>query len=150
MADVTEDQLSNRIKQISVFLPNRLGALLAINRALDSADIRILAVSILDAADHAVARLVVDQPTLARELLTTEGHSVVETDLLGVVLPQGVGIRRVLTAVILAELNVHYIYSLMVMSKERPVLALHVEEPAAAARVLLEEGMGLLNQDDLR
>ena len=149
MVGTTEDQLSHRIKQLSVFLPNRLGALLSLNRTLDAASIKILAVSILDASDYSVIRLVLDQPTLAKEILTAEGHSVIETDLLGVVLPKGVGIRKVLTAVIMAEVNVLYLYSLMVTSHGRPVLALHTEEPMAAAAVLLEKGIGLLNQDDL-
>jgi hypothetical protein len=150
MADIAEDQLSNRIRQISVLLPNRLGALLTLTRTLDAAEIKILALSILDASDHTVVRLVVDQPTLAREILTTEGHSVVETELLGVLLPSGVGIRQVLTAVIMAELNVLYLYSLMVTRQGTPVLALKTEDPGSAAAVLLDKGMRLLNQDDLQ
>ena len=150
MADIAEDQLSKRITQISVLLPNRLGALLSLNRTLDAVEIKIMAISILDASDHTVVRLVVDQPTLAREILTTEGYSVVETELLGVVLPAGVGFRRVLTAVIMAELNVLYLYSLMVTREGRPVLALKTEDPGSAAAVLLDKGMRLLNQDDLQ
>ena len=62
MFDIAEDQGdSARIKQLSVFLPNRVGALLGVTRSLNSVAIRILALSIADAADHAVARLVVDQ-----------------------------------------------------------------------------------------
>ncbi len=150
MADVTEDQLSKRIRQLSVFLPNRLGALLTLDRALEAAEIRICALSTVDAADHAVLRLVVDQPTLAKEVLATEGYSLVDTELLGVVLPPGAGIRRVLTAILMAEQNIHYIYPLMAQKDGRQVLAIHPEDAAAAARTLVQRGMQLIDQEDLR
>jgi hypothetical protein len=150
MADVTEDQLSHRVKQLAVFLPNRLGALLGLNRTLEAADIKVRAISILDAADHAVVRLVVDQPTLAAEILKTEGYGPVEAEVLGVALPPGASIRKLLTSVIAAELNIHYLYSLMAPVGGRNVLALRVENADAAAKNLLAHGMQLISQDDLK
>jgi len=137
------------IKQLAVFLPNRLGALLSMTRCLDTLGLAIRAVNIIDAADHAVARLLVDRPTLAKEALLAEGYSVVETDLLGVALPRGGGVRQVLQALLLAELNIHYVYSLIGGASGTPVLAVHVEDPAAAARVLAEKGFELIGQDEL-
>jgi hypothetical protein len=150
MADVAEQQASDhRIKQVSVFLPNRLGALLSVTRILERFDITLLAVSILEAADHAVARLVMCKPTLAREALVAEGYNVVETDLLGIVLPPGVKLRRLLSVLLSAEINVHYMYPLLTPTKGRNVIAMHVEEPDSAARTLIREGMRVVNQDDL-
>lgn len=149
MADVTEDQLSARIIQLSVFLPNRLGAILSLNRTLEAAKISIRGLSILDAADHVVVRMVVDQPTLAREILTVEGQSVVENELLAVVLTPAYGVRRVLAAIIMAELNLNYMYSLLAGYQGRPVLALSTEDQDSAAGALLAKGMGLLSQDDI-
>lgn len=150
MVEVAGDQLSHRLRQLSLFLPNRLGALLSVTRALDAAKIRVCALAIVDSADHAVARLVVDQPTLAAEVLKTEGYSLVETDLLGVVLSQGIGLRKVLTAMIAGEVNIHYLYSLLPLQDGGAVLALHVDDVEGAARVLSEKGLRLLSQDDLK
>ena len=147
MADVTEDALSNRVVQLSLFLPNRLGAMLRVHRTLAAAGIRIRGITILDAADHAVVRLVVDQPTLATEILRTEGVPPVVSDLLAVGLPGSGAIDAVLTAVIAAELNIHYMYPLLAPIDGRSILALHVESAESAARVLLERGMTLLDQD---
>jgi len=147
MADVTEDAISNRVVQLSLFLPNRLGAMLRVHRSLGAASIRIRGITILDAADHAVVRLIVDQPTLATEMLRTEGTSPVVSELLAVALPGRGAIETVLTAVIAAELNIHYMYPLLAPVDGRSILALHVESPDSAARVLLERGMTLLNQD---
>ncbi len=150
MASIAEDQISNRIRQLSIFLPNRLGALLSVNRTLEATKLQVRGISILDASDHAVIRLIVDQPTLAAEILKTAGLTPVETDVLGVALAPGTGIRRLLTAVIAAELNIHYLYSLAEPREGRTIFVLHVEEPNSAARHLMENGMELIDQGDLR
>ena len=111
MPETIEDQGGSIIVQLSFFLPNRLGALLRATRELDAKGIRICALSILDAADHAVVRMVVDRPTDAKGTLIAEGYAVFETDLLGVALPRGkgLGIGKVLSALLMAEVNIHYI-----------------------------------------
>ena len=148
MADVAEDQLSHRITQLSIFLPNRLGALLSVTRLFDTHRVAIRALSIVDAADHSVARIVVDRPTLADSMLRRDGYSLVETELLGVVLGDGQTVRDVLKGLLMAELNVHYVYALIGHGK-RTALALHVEDPDSGARVLTEHGFRLLTQDDI-
>ena len=150
MFDIGEEMTDTPdIKQLSVFLPNRVGALLGVNRALETLGLTIRAISILEAADHSVVRLIVDRPSLATELLKDQGYSVLETDLLGVALPDRDGVRRVLSALLMAELNVHYVYSLLARGTEEPILALHVEDPVAATKVLREHNMVLIGQDHL-
>ena len=149
MFDITEDRDNHYIKQLSIFLPNRLGQLLMVHRIFDAHDIKLCAVSIVEAADHAVARVVVDKPTLAQQMLITEGYSVVDADLIAVVLPNEVGIGRVLKAMLLRELNVHYVYSLITQNRGRTIVALHAEDPDVAEEILTEQGFRLIGQDDL-
>jgi hypothetical protein len=151
MPGTIEDQGGSIIVQLSFFLPNRLGALLRATRELDAKGIRICALSILDAADHAVVRMVVDRPTDAKSALIAEGYAVFETDLLGVTLPagKGLGIGKVLSALLMAEVNIHYIYPLVVQADAHPVIVLHVDDMHAASRVLRQKGLDLIGQDDL-
>jgi hypothetical protein len=125
--------------------------LLRSTRCLEAQNVRICAVSILDAADHAVVRMVVDRPAVAKEALEGEGHQVYEAELLGVALPteKGVEIRKVLSALLLAEVNIHYIYALMVQANGHPVIALHVDDIRSAAKVLRDQGLELIGQDEL-
>lgn len=150
MFDV-DDQTAPRIKQLSIFLENRLGALLPITRILDGHDIHICAIDIRDGTDYAVVRLVVDRPTLAEASLSAEGYKVFMTELLGVAMPHGRGmsIRKVLTALLRAELNVHYVYAVVTHSRHHDVLALHVEDMDRAAEMLKLQGLPLISQDDL-
>ncbi len=148
MVDTASDQESNRIRQISVFLPNLLGSLLGVERSLETANIKVCGLTIMDAIDHAVVRMIVDQPTLAKEVLVNAGYGVIDTELLGVLVPDG-GIRKVLTALLRAELNINYAYALFAGTDGRPALAVNVEQIDGAARILVRAGMALLNQDDL-
>jgi hypothetical protein len=150
--ETTEDQTGSRIRQLSIFLENHIGALLGVTRTLEAQDIHICAVSIADSADYAVVRLVVDRPTLAAAALQAQGYHLVQTELLGVALPPGKvnSVRKVLTALLAAELNVHYMYGVVTAGKHRTALALHVEDIERAADTLCEHGLQLIGQDDLR
>lgn len=112
---------------------------------------RISAISILESADHAVIRLVVNRPFTAKTALESFGYDVFETELLGVLLPdeKEFGIQKVLTFLLMAEVNIRYIYSLLDRHEGRPILALNVENPAWAAEVLEKAGLTLVGQDEI-
>lgn len=151
MLDTTRDQTGPLVKQLSFFLRNRVGALLGVVRLLEEHNIHICAISILDSADHAVIRMVVDRPALALKLLQDRSLTVFESELVGVELPsQGkIGIRKILSALLLAEVNVQYVYSLLVLANRRPVLALHVDDIPTAIRVLRNHGLTVVGQDEI-
>lgn len=48
-----------------------------------------------------------------------------------------------------AEINVMYAYPLLVRSRRHPVIAFHVDNDDYAIEVLQEQGMYVLNQDDI-
>ncbi|MGH9360467.1 MAG: hypothetical protein ACRD2T_01015 [Thermoanaerobaculia bacterium] len=151
MLDTARDTSGPRVRQLSFFLQNRVGALLNVARKLQELNIHICAVSILDSADHAVIRMVVDRPSLAKEALLEKGLSIFETELVAVELPieKGIGLPRILSALLMAEVNVHYIYSLIVPSNGHPVVAFHVDAMETAARVLKQQGLILVGQDQI-
>ncbi len=151
MFDTARDTTGPRVRQVSFFLPNRVGALLGVARKLEELHIHICAISILDSADHAVIRMVVDRPSLAKEALLEKGLNVFETELVAVELPieKGIGLPRLLTALLQAEVNVQYIYSLIVASNGRPVIAFHVDSVEAATQVFKQQGLVLVGQDQI-
>lgn len=149
----TARDLKPRIKQLSLFLPNRLGALGAVVARLDEEQVKLCAISILDAADHAVVRMIVNRPAPAKGALLGAGYTVFETDLLGVALPgrgdDEFGILKVLQALLVAEVNVCYVYSLIVQVDGRPVIALNVDDAEAASHVLTKAGLALIGQEEI-
>jgi len=151
MLETARETTGPRVRQISFFLQNRVGALLGVARKLEELNIHICAVSIQDSADHAVIRMVVDRPSLAKEALVERGLNVFENELVAVELPieRGIGLPRILSALLMAEVNVHYIYSLIVQSNNHPVLAFHVDTMDTASQVLKQQGLVLVGQDQI-
>jgi hypothetical protein len=151
MAMTARDRSEPRIRQVSFFLPNRLGALRHAVRTLADEGVRIAGMSMLEATDHAVVRLVVDRPDGAHDLLTAAGYSGCLTEILGVTLPPGprFGIQRALAVLVGAEVSLMYVYGLIVQADGNPVLALRADDLDLAGRVLRTNGFALVGQDDL-
>ena len=151
MLETARDQASPKIQQISFFLPNRVGSLQRVINVLDEAEVRVCGLSILDAHDHAVVRLVVDRPAKAIEKIGAGGRSVCSTELLGVALPHGDqnGISKLLRGLLRAELNVYYAYGLLVRHGLASIVVLHIDDLDTAATVLRSSGFDLVEQNDL-
>ena len=151
MAEIARDQSDARLRQISFCLPNRLGALFRATQNLEREHIRVRGLNILDSADHAVIRMVVDRTHDAIKALTAAGYPVFETEILGVALPAAEegGIRKVLSALLGAEVNILYSYALTVQVTGQPVLALKVDDAGMAARVVRGAGLSLVDHDEL-
>ena len=75
------------LRQFIVFLENRVGALHELLRQIERDDLRIMALNILDSADCAVVRVIVNNYERAHELLTFGNVTMFETDVIGVLLP---------------------------------------------------------------
>lgn len=153
MATSTREPGNDRIQQLSVLAENRTVALGAIMRTLTEGHVRILAISILAAAEHAVVRLVVNRPAPAILALEGHGYQVLRSDLLGVALPLAeeaeVGIRKVIAALVAAEVRIEYVYALITPVDGHPVIALHVDDPAVATRALRTVGLTTVDQAQL-
>ena len=68
--------------QLALFLANKPGTLAAVCDALGQAGINILALTVADAADHAVVRMVVSDPVRARDLFEEHNALCIETEVL--------------------------------------------------------------------
>ena len=147
------DMAGARIAQLTLFIGDRLEALHRALAVLEEEPIRICAISILDGADHAVVRLVVDRPDVATDLLASAGYPVYRRDLLAVALParqeRALGIRGVLQALLAAEVKVIYVYALVVQIEDRSILAISAEDLEMAERAIRNVGLELVDQDQL-
>jgi hypothetical protein len=138
------------VKQFSVFLENKVGALLNLTRTLGEANAHICGLSVVDTADFAVVRMVVDDPEQCREALHKAQIPVNESSLVVVELPRGPErLDSVLQHLVAAEVNVQYTYSLMVRPRDKALLALHCEDSEYAREVLTKAGFAVLGQKDI-
>src|SRR6056297_2173470 len=138
------------IRQFTVFLENRVGQLLEVVKRFEGTGIRIVALSISDAAECAFVRFVVSDPDRGRDILERSGLAIIETDLVGVELPEGPQpLLRVCTALLQAELNIIQAYPLIVRPNGNPAVAIMVENIELAMQTLREKGFTIITEGDL-
>jgi len=56
---------------------------------------------------------------------------------------------KLLAALVMAEVNVHFAYPLLIRPRGFCAIALHVDDTDCASSVLMGEGFKLLSQDDI-
>ncbi|MCL5096248.1 MAG: acetolactate synthase [Candidatus Omnitrophica bacterium] len=150
MEDKTlQGRQADRVRQFSVFTPNRLGRLHDLINMLGAQEIHVLALMVLDTTDSSIIRLVVDDPEQAHSLLLKHGFPFTESEL-SVVEVDGVsGLRSLLTSLLEAEININYLYSLIVHPRGKPLLALNIEDNEIAEQTLRRHQFRVLMQADL-
>jgi hypothetical protein len=137
------------VRQFSVFLQNRVGALMDLVRKFEIANNRIVALSVVDSADCSIVRIVLSDPERAYETLHAAKLPFLESDLLVVRMPGGAHpMGNICKALLAAEINIHYAYSLIVGSGQS-ALALHVDDHETAVFTLQKQGFTVFTENDL-
>jgi hypothetical protein len=138
------------IRQFTVFLENRVGQLLEVVRRFEGSKVRIVAFSIADATECAFVRFLLSHPEQGREILERAGLPMIETDLLGVELPEGTQpLLQICTALLAAEVNIVQAYPLIVRPHGRPAVALMVDNTDMATETLAAKGFTMITEGDL-
>lgn len=75
------------VKQLSIFLENKAGAIAHITNLLGRNNINIRSLQIADSTDFGILRLIVDNGTKALELVKENGYTAKLTDVISVVVP---------------------------------------------------------------
>jgi hypothetical protein len=131
------------IRQFTVFLENRVGKLLEVIRRFEGSRVRIVALSISDTAECAFVRFLLSHPEQGREILERAGLAIIESDLIGVELPEGPqALSDICTALLQAEVNIVQAYPLLVRPRGRAAVALMVDNIEIAQETLA--GINLL------
>jgi hypothetical protein len=125
------------VKQLALFLENKPGTLAKVCQALAAAKINIYAISVSDAVDHAVVRMVVNDPHKALHLLGEHGVLVVERDVLMLEGRNKPGELATIAAKLSKNrVNIEYAYSATPVNATRGAMVLRVDNPRKAARIL--------------
>ena len=138
-----------RAIQFSVFLDNRCGKLLELLKVFDGQALSLAALSIVDSADHAVVRLVTSNSDLARRLLLRNTFAFSESDVVIVEQRPGQTLSEICRSLLAAELNIHYVYPLIVQPHGHPSYALNSDDQVMAGQILRRKLFHLLGENDL-
>jgi hypothetical protein len=137
------------VVQFSIFLRNKVGALLDIVRVLGEHHVSVLATSIESSADTAIVRIIVSDPESVEGVFHLNNIAYSSCHLVVAELKEAAQFGELLSALLAAEVNIFGSYVLLNRPNDNPVLALHVEDNDCAESVLRSSGFRLLDQDDI-
>ncbi len=150
MLKTEKDYSDPFVRQLSLFLDNRVGKLREILRYLTSEDILVHSITVIDSADYAIVRIIVDRVGTAHQILVEHGVPTSVNPILAVEVPnERVGLSMICRSLIQAEINIHYAYPMLTRPHGFGVFLVHVDENNTARDLLLEDGFKLLDESDL-
>lgn len=138
------------VRQLSVFLDNRVGQLLRLTQLFEGRDIRILGLCVDDSVDYAVVRMLFDHPDEAVNILRSAGFFVSVSEILVVALPPGKhSLLKVWKCLLSCELNIGYCYPLL-PTPFGATIALSVDNLEIATDTLSRHKFQVLGEEELR
>ena len=137
------------VTQFSVFTANRMGRLHDLITLLSTNSVHVLAVTVLDASETAIIRVVVDDPQAARRLLQDHDFAFTESELLAVEIDTATQLPELMAAFLEAEVNLNYMYCFIPHPHDKSILAVSMEDIEIGEKVLAQHGFRVLRQSDV-
>ena len=138
------------VKQFSVFLPNKVGAMLEVVKLLNTQNTHVVALSVSESTDSAIARIIASDPARVEKLFRDKNVPFGVSQVVVVELREvATQLVKLLAALVMAEVNVHFAYPLLIRPRGFAAIALHVDDTECASSVLIGEGFKMLSQDDI-
>ena len=136
------------IKQLSVFLEDKIGRLTEMTKILAESNINISAFNIADAADYGIVRFIADNPELALKVLKENRFSVNITDVVGMLVPHKPGgLYKALQILSDNTIHIDYMYAFAIDNAASVIIRSSSNENVI--RVLQENKMSLLKASDI-
>lgn len=146
---LSESQRFDPVRQFSLFAENKVGCLHDFVSMLSSNGVHTMAITAIDSTDAAIVRFVVDDPPLTRDLLRKYGFTFTESDVIGVEITAEPDLPLVLSSLMEAEVNIHYLYPFLIRPRERYALVLNVEDNELAAQALGLRSFKVIGQSEI-
>ena len=141
------------IEQLSVFLENRPGKLVEVLETLAGAGIDLRALSLADAENFGILRMIVDKPASALKVLQDDGYVVELVDVIPVAVDDEPGeFAHALRVLADAGVGIEYTYVFVAPkagSIGKAYAVICVDDNAAAAKVLEDNGVVQLTAEEM-
>lgn len=139
-----------KVKQLSVFLENKPGALSRPVALLAKARFNILTASLADTQQFGILRFIVRDWQHAKALLEQEGFVVKVTDIVAIeVADQPGGLAHVLGVLEKARVNLEYMYGFTLRHEGKGLLAFRFDDPDLAIDALRKKAINTVPAAEL-
>ena len=139
-----------KIKQLSIFLQNRMGSLSKPLEVLSDVDVNIRAMCMADTSEFGILRLVVDNPEKGKEALEENNFLVKITEIIGVEMNDTPGgLTSVLKVIKDNEIDLEYLYAFTHEKEGKAILLLHADDIDELASALKEKDITVVPSDEV-
>ncbi len=138
------------VKQISVFLENRPGALAEFTRILEKSSIDLRALSLAESEDFGIVRVIVDDPYKTIRILKEEGYICSVTKVIAVEIADKPGsLVKMLNVLGDNNVNLEYSYAFLAKKANSAFMILRVADNDKAIKVLTQNGIRPICHEDM-
>ena len=124
--------------------------MLEIVKLLNAHQTHIVAMSVSESTDSAIARIIVSDPEGVEQLFRQHNIAYGMCEVVVVEMREvATQLAKLFAALFMAEVNVHFTYPLLTRPRGMAALALHVDDNECASSVLMGAGFKLLSQADI-
>ena len=138
------------VKQISVFVENKPGRLAEMAALLGQQDIDMRALSIAEAEDFGIVRIIMDDAYNTAQVLKEAGYVFSITPVLAAAIPdEPGGLSRILDLLGENGINLEYTYAFIAREKGLAYMIMRVTNNEKAIEVLSKQGIRLVCQHEI-
>ena len=138
------------IKQISVFLENKTGALGEVVKFMAENNVNLRALSIADTEDFGILRIITDDPDSTIEKIKNAGYSAKLTNVLAVEIDDKPGSFSKIVDVLSNEgISIEYTYAFLSKKADRAYISITADNSEKASELLKKSGITVSQQQDL-
>jgi hypothetical protein len=142
------------IKQVSVFLDNRPGALSEVIEHVDKFQMKIFALSIADAGEFGLVRMITEDPERAAKDLEDAdfilAKSKKNTEVIAILITESGKVSEIAKMLGDKDLNIEYAYSSAVLIDGKLAVILRVNDLNKAEKILIENNIPILSLDEIK
>lgn len=138
------------IKQLTVFVENKQGTMVAVTDTLSKHNINLRALSIAETQEFGILRLIVSDEAKAVKVLAQEGYLIKITEVVGVKIGDVPGeLSTALKVLDESKINVEYLYAFMARTEKHAYVVIRVENNDVAESVLAKNGFKIITEADI-
>jgi hypothetical protein len=142
------------IPQVSVFLDNRPGSLSEAMAQLDKNQIKVFALSIADAGEFGLVRMITEDPEKSTKILEDADFNLAKsrknTEVTAIFITEEDKISKITKILANGGINIEYAYSSAVHVDGKIALILRVRDVDSAERMLKANGVAVLSLDEIK
>lgn len=139
------------VQQISIFLENKPEALSKLTQTLAKSDISLRAISLADTSDFGIARIIVDDVDLTKQILEEKDFLVKVNSVIAVEIPDAPGsLNHILTILADNKRNLEYMYGFTGRKANQAYMIIRTTDIPKTEEVLAKAFIRMVDQSEIK